>query len=124
MLRSSLDNLSHEPLGEQAGIYLRRAEQGAARLSAILSAINEATRLETGITHTEKETIDVRQMLEELSEAYRFIYPDATLETDLPENAVFLDVAPELVVQALDKLVSNAVDFRPPDGVYPHSVTS
>ncbi len=116
VLRSSLDNLSHEALDEQAGVYLRRAEQGAARLSAILNAINEATRLETGISHTEKETIDLRQMLEELSEAYRCIYPDVALETDLPENAVFLEVAPELVVQALDKLVSNAVDFCPPEG--------
>ena len=117
VLRSSLDNLAHEPLGDQAGVYLRRAEQGAGRLSAILNAINEATRLEAGISHTEKETIDLRQMLEELREAYRAIYPGATLETDLPETAVCMKVAPELVVQALDKLVSNAVDFCTPGGV-------
>ncbi len=116
VLRSSLDNLSHEPLGEQAGVYLRRAEQGAVRLSAILNAINEATRLEAGMSQTEKETVDVRQMLEELSEAYRAIYPDAKLVTDLPEAAVYCEIAPELVVQALDKLVSNAVDFCPSDG--------
>ncbi|GAA4649982.1 proteobacterial dedicated sortase system histidine kinase [Kistimonas scapharcae] len=116
VMRSSLDNLSHEPLGEQGGVYLRRAEQGAARLSAILTAINEATRLEAGISNAEKETVDIRQMLEELSEAYRAIYPDAILQIELPDTVVYCEVAPELVVQALDKLVSNAVDFCPSDG--------
>jgi hypothetical protein len=50
----SSDNLAHEPLNDT---YLRRAEQGASRLSAILTAINESTRLEAGISNAEKENV-------------------------------------------------------------------
>lgn len=113
VLRSSLDNLAHEPLNDT---YLRRAEQGASRLSAILTAINESTRLETGISNAEKEKVDLRQMLTELCEAYRTIYPDAHWVTELQEMPVWCDIAPELVVQALDKLISNAVDFCSAEG--------
>ena len=46
------------------------------------------------------------------AENYRSVYTGARFITRIPSDPVILFGAPELISQALDKLVSNAVDFR------------
>ena len=44
---------------------------------------------------------------------YRIAFPQRAFATEVPEEAVEIEGAPDLVVQMLDKLVDNAVDFSP-----------
>ncbi|WP_281645728.1 ATP-binding protein [Parendozoicomonas sp. Alg238-R29] len=120
VVRSSLDNLAHEQVGEQGRVYVSRALAGADRLGGLLNSISEATRLENIIADSamssEWERIDLRLMLEDLFQAYSGVYPKTHFNLVNSSEACETSIQPELVVQAMDKLVSNAVDFCPVDG--------
>ncbi|MFE8070069.1 ATP-binding protein [Marinobacteraceae bacterium S3BR75-40.1] len=114
VVRSSLDNLRHNAPNDLQRPYLERAEQGAERLSRILHAMSEASRLERSIEHTETEHFDLAQAVSMAAEAYRGL--DGRIGHEGPESGLPVDGAPELLMQALDKLVDNARDFTPADG--------
>nr|WP_283777717.1 ATP-binding protein [Sansalvadorimonas sp. 2012CJ34-2] len=119
VVRSSLDNLEHENIHPQAQVYAERAMAGADRLGSLLSSISEATRLEAMIddmASSEKEVVDLRQMLEDLYHAYSGAYPKVQFTLELPKEPCPVAIIPDLVVQAMDKLVSNAADFCPKEG--------
>lgn len=115
VVRSSLDNLEHEHLSAQANTYLIRARDGSERLSKLISSMSAASHLERSIQDAEREPLDLAQLLQELVEAYRTIYPQQLIVTALPGDYHIFG-APELVVQLLDKLSDNASDFCPTDG--------
>jgi len=48
------------------------------------------------------------------ADAYRIAFPERRFATELPTETVMIDGAPDLIMQLLDKLVDNAVDFSPP----------
>jgi two-component system, OmpR family, sensor histidine kinase ChvG len=56
-------------------------------------------------------------VLESAVAGYRDAFPRTRIELDLPPDACYMRGAPELIVQMLDKLIENAVDFCPPSGV-------
>ena len=47
------------------------------------------------------------------ADSYRIAFPQRAFATELHEEAVEIEGAPDLIVQMLDKLVDNAVDFSP-----------
>jgi signal transduction histidine kinase len=49
-------------------------------------------------------------------DSYRPIIAPRRLESELPTSALIMHGAPELIAQALDKLVDNARSFAPDDG--------
>ncbi len=117
VVRSSLDNLANCTLDEEADTYTRRDRDGAERLSDILSAMTEASRVEASIQQAEKENIHLASLLNDIATAYSETYArPVRLITDDPEGPHWhTRVAPELIVQMLDKLVDNAHDFATPD---------
>jgi dedicated sortase system histidine kinase len=120
IVRSSLDNLGDrltEPQAAQA-VYVQRARLGCERLSAIITAMSEADRVEASIRASEPETVDLAQLVQDMTEAYRSAYPGHTFRCHIARaapEAYITAAAPELLVQLLDKLVDNATDFSPPD---------
>lgn len=120
VVRSSLDNLDHQALSAEARIYSARARQGAERLSSLVSAMSQVGRIEASIARAEREPVALDQLLRELTSAYQDTYPghliSCSIETPIPAEAYRLYLAPELIVQMLDKLMENAVDFCPPQG--------
>ncbi len=121
IVKSSLDNLEHALGGElnmpdEARPYLQRARDGAARLGALVRAMSAATRMERAIAAAEAEDVDLCAVVRGCIEAYRPLLGERTLETDLPQAPLPLHGAPELIAQALDKLVDNALSFAPPTG--------
>eukprot|EP00903_Cladosiphon_okamuranus_P004534 g4532.t1 len=124
VVRSSLDNLEQEELSDSARVYAGRASDGAARLSAIFAALSSASRLEQSIQGAEFEIIDLAELVEAISKAYADAYPNHRITLLLPTEApLSVRIAPELVVQMLDKLVANAVDFCPENGAIELSLT-
>ena len=115
VIRSSLDNLQHQDLSEDCQQYLERAVDGVSRLSSILNAMSSASRLEESIKGSELEQIDVGELLCSVVAGYRSAYPDNEFILQMREDEFQARVAPELVVQMLDKLVDNALDFYHPD---------
>jgi two-component system, OmpR family, sensor histidine kinase ChvG len=114
IVRSSLDNLESEPVGEAARAYLTRARQGSERLNAILIAMGAATRVEEAIGSAERVRFDLVPVLGSALAAYGGAFPGREFRAQLPEGPVTLEGAPDLIVQMLDKLIDNAVDFSPP----------
>ncbi|RYD14125.1 MAG: HAMP domain-containing protein [Lysobacteraceae bacterium] len=116
IVKSSLDNLEHEPLPESTRAYLARARQGAERLGAIVRAMSEANRIERAIASAEAEDFDLRALVAACGEGYRVLAQPRRLDIALPPGAVPMHGAPDLVAQALDKLFDNACSFTPAQG--------
>jgi two-component system sensor histidine kinase ChvG len=116
IVRSSLDNLESEGLRDDQLRYITRAREGTQRLQSILSALGAAARVEESIKQSERVNFDLRDLLLSAAAAYRDGFPAARFALEAPENPCFVFGAPDLLVQLLDKLIENAVDFCPPDG--------
>jgi len=112
IIRSSLENLESEG-GDSANakVYISRAREGSERLGAILTAMGAATRVEEAIAHSDRQRFDLAALVRESADAYGGAFPTRRFTAEVPEEPVEIDGAPELIVQMLDKLVDNAVDF-------------
>jgi dedicated sortase system histidine kinase len=117
IVTSSLENLEHEPLNEASLGYTERAREGADRLRRILSAMSEASRVEELMSHAEPEKFDLRAVLESTTSAYRDVYKERAFEFSSDVDEAQATGSPELLIQMLDKLVDNAVDFSHVDDV-------
>lgn len=114
IIRTSLENLELSNLDPEATKYLTRAMQGTNRLSQTLNALSEANKLEQSFEYAQWQVVPFDDMLEELTDAYRQIYSRHQFQLKYANNVDYtIDLAPELIVQLLDKLISNAVDFAP-----------
>ena len=117
VVRSSLENMRHVQPTESQTPYLERAEQGAERISQILQAMSEATRLEKSIEQAERENFDLARVVKEAVSAYQTLDPDHHIEYRGPDRGLIMEGSPELLVQMLDKLIDNARDFTPGKGL-------
>lgn len=111
IVQSSLENLEHESLPKDATVYIARAREGVDRLRKILSAMSEASRTEQLIENAEPEIFDLAKALGSTIAAYNDAWPERRFVFDnrAADSNVF--GSPELIIQMLDKLADNAVDF-------------
>ena len=109
VVRTSLDNLDAEP--GAPGPWLGRAREGVERMSMLVNALAAARQMERAIAAAETERFDLAAQVEDMTSAYRELHPALDFALERPAGACLVDGAPELVAQALDKLVDNAVDF-------------
>lgn len=116
VVRGSLDNIDPARLDAGTAALLDRARGGSDRLAAIVRAMSEASRVEQAIAGAEGEDVELVGMLRQCAEGYRDLLAPRRLELSLPDAPTVLHCAPELLVQALDKLIDNAGSFCPPDG--------
>ena len=114
VIQSSLDNL--EAQEEDSEIYVIRAREGLSRLSNILTAMSEATRLEESVHSNQPEHYDLAALYRNLFEAYQGLYAEQTLELHMEMEALPVYGVPDLVAQMLDKLMDNAASFTPAGG--------
>jgi signal transduction histidine kinase len=116
IVKSSLDNLEHQALHADAQPYLARARDGAERLGAIVRAMSQASRMERAIASAEGEDFDLVAVVRGCVEGYRPLIEPRPLMSELPDVPLIMHGAPELIAQALDKLVDNARSFTPEQG--------
>jgi two-component system sensor histidine kinase ChvG len=117
IVSSSLDNLSsEETLPAPAHSYVERARNGANRMHAILTALSEATRVEQIIEHTERVRFDLRELIQNMGQAYQQTFVGHGVETQLPQEPCWVEGSPDLIAQLLDKLMDNASDFTAQGG--------
>ena len=111
IVKSSLENLEHETLSKESAIYTARAKEGVERLRKILSAMSEASRTEELIENADPENFDLAKVLESTVAAYADAWPERQFVFDNHATDASVFGSPELIIQMLDKLADNAVDF-------------
>lgn len=116
IVRTSLDNLESAALPPEARPYVQRARDGIERMGTLVRTMSEVTRIEHAIESSEAEAFDLRALLGGCAEGYRGLLQPRVFTVELPTTPLPMRGAPELVVQALDKLVDNACGFCPEGG--------
>lgn len=114
VIRSSLDNLSTQPLSPEPTVYVERAHEGVQRLARILTSMTEASRLEESLNPEELEYFNLGEVLRGCVSGYELAYPQQAFELSIEADIERLLGLPDLIAQMLDKLVSNAVGFADP----------
>jgi len=109
--RSSLDNLVSQDLSEEASRYVQRAREGLDRQAAIVRAMSEASRLEAAVEVADWEEVDLAVVIGHCVEAYQSVHAGREINFEHPGTPCHLRCAPEMIAQALDKLVENAVSL-------------
>ncbi|ABD80277.1 proteobacterial dedicated sortase system histidine kinase [Saccharophagus degradans] len=119
IVRSSLDNLEHVKLSKEAKVYAERAREGTLRLSSILNSMSAASRVEQAISGADIEDIPANELLSSLKAAYEDVYKHVDFKLNIRDDGqdFTLRGSGELLVQMLDKLVDNAADFCPQQGL-------
>ena len=73
--------------------------------------------MEESIKQAERVNFDLRELIPSAVAAYRDGFPGVRFALEAPPNPCFIRGAPDLIVQLLDKLIENAVDFCPAGGI-------
>ena len=115
VVNSSLDNLEMSTDESDRQEYIDRAKQGIKRLSKILNSMSEATRLEQAISNNEAETFDLAILVPGCVNAYRMTYSDSPIAMDVELEKAMIKGSPEMFAQMLDKVVTNAMEFKSDD---------
>lgn len=109
VVRSSLEALEMDP--EAGAEYRERARRGVERLDRLLTRMGEATRVERAVQSGEREALRLDRLLPAAVDGYRATFAPRRFELQLPPTPVTMHGAADLLVQMLDKLVANAIDF-------------
>lgn len=112
--RSSLENLAARALDADSRQFVERAQEGLERQAAIVRAMSEANRLEAAIRVAEWEDADLAALLRQCAAGYRDVHAGRRIDVEAPNGPIVVRCAPELLAQALDKLVDNAVTLSGP----------
>ena len=111
VVRTSLENLTLEKIDEPSQAYIQRAQSGIERLNHILTSMSEATRIEQSLQSGETTAFNLTQVVQGCVLGFGQIHPDINFITDIDKQPITLQGSPEHLAQALEKVISNAVDF-------------
>ena len=115
VVKTSLDNAGLSEDENERRQYIERAHGGAERLELILKRLREATRLEQSLQQAQVEPVALAELLRYQRDSFAEIWPEVQFELDIDAAPEPLTAVPDLICQALEKLVSNAVDFHQPE---------
>lgn len=111
---SSIEHVEQSDLdAEERDEYLARAREGLRRLTRIVSAMSEASRIEESLINAPMESLALNPLLAQLRDAYATTFPGMSFALSGVGNALEVRGNGDLIAQALDKLVDNAVSFAP-----------
>ncbi len=116
IVRGALDNIDPQAMRGDVLACVKRAKSGGDRLAAIVRAMSEASRIEQAIAGAETADFDLRQLISDCAANHADLLAPRQLELRLPESTLPLLGAPDLIAQALDKLIDNARSFTSIDG--------
>jgi len=80
-------------------------------MNRLLPTMSEASRVEELMQHADPEAFDLIVVLRSTVDAYRDVYKERRFDFDCSLDSAPAEGSPELLIQMLDKLVDNAVDF-------------
>ena len=116
-IATALQNLAEEPDDVARERLLERAGRGLTRLEQTLDALTEAADLEEALQGDARVRLDLAALLRGYLESFAMAHPHARLSSPLPDTPAWIEGVDYRLEQLLDKLLDNAVDFTPADGV-------
>ncbi len=118
VVKTSLENLALQEQrhllsteGKEKNAYIDRAQTGINTLNLILTNMSEATRLEQMLITTEKVNFDLQKVVTGCISGYQQVYRNFTFNFHAKVEQLPCYGSPEHIVQLLDKVISNAVEF-------------
>jgi two-component system sensor histidine kinase ChvG len=108
IVRSSVESLQMQTSDETTRTYAGRATEGLSRLEMVITRMSEAARLEQAIQSSTLERFDLVPVLSAIVDAYRSTWPVHTFQFENQLATAFIKGVPDLVVEMVDKLASNA----------------
>lgn len=115
VVRSSLENLALLPHTPEQKKYIQRSQQGLQRLNKILTSMSEADRIEQTLEQGEKRPVNLNQLISGCFQGYAMVYPHFIFTKQLCKTALIINADADFLVQLLDKLVHNAIEFSQPE---------
>lgn len=115
VVNSSLHNLGREVPESVESKYMARAQNGLNRIGSILRNLTEAANLEQAMQSETREKIDLVELVENYVDGYSFSNPEQPFDVLIQTRPLPVEVAPDYIAQALDKLIDNAIDFAAPN---------
>lgn len=118
VVRTSIENLDLEKLDDESRLLIERASAGTDHLGVIIKALVDSTRIEQIVLDADRQTVDLSIWLKNCADIYSQVYSDVSITTSpkvLPSVVVY--ASSELLKQAFDKLVENAIDFNDGTGI-------
>ncbi|MBT8353651.1 MAG: histidine kinase [Desulfofustis sp.] len=117
---ASLKNIEEELGDEHPRIleYLDGAKHNSQRLHELLTAIREGATLKASLSHEQMEVIDFGEALSKwLDFVWREAFPGVEFSNKKPNRPVKIRGDVDRLLQALDKLIENAVSYHAPGTV-------
>ena len=113
---SSTLDLIERKTGQNSDVekYLTRARKAIVMMDQLLKGISIASDFEANLWSESKSVINFSELLRGQLEDYQSQYPEALFESILKPNVKIQANAPRLI-QAIDKLVSNAIEHSTPE---------
>lgn len=114
VVQSSLENLKDDLQNTEEfkdNQYLLRADEGVERLKLLVKRLTEASRIEQAVQSADKGEHDLALLIRGCISGYETSFPEFTFKHGQIGDNFLLLMAPDLIVQMLDKLIANAVSF-------------
>ena len=77
--------------------------------------MSDASRIEQSLQQGDKQFINLGELVTGCLQGYEMIYPKFTFIPQLTEEAVMVNADPDFLVQLLDKIIHNAIEFTSDD---------
>ncbi len=110
-VRSSLELIERRSKDQALSKYVERAKTSMNYMAKLLDSVGTASTLESSFDQDPKQRLSITQLITHQSETYRELYPG--VDFDYNGDADVHVMASEVrLVQLLDKLIANAVDYH------------
>jgi len=117
-IRSAIETLARVEDKARASRLLGIITQDVARLDRLITDISDSSRLDSELSRTKPEVVDMARILTTLSEIHdataKEDWPEMVL--DVPEPNLFVRGSENRLVQVFRNLIGNAISFSPPGG--------
>ena len=117
-IRSAIETLTRVEDPARASRLLAIITQDVSRLDRLITDISDSSRLDSELSRSRKEIVDMAKMLSTLAEIHDATRKEGSpfMLVEAPEEGLYVRGSETRLVQVLRNLIGNAISFSPPNG--------